>query len=127
MNTTIGFKIKNRRESLNLTQEYVADKLGISQPAYANLENGITKVHIDKLAKISEILEIDIADILDNKYVINTFNNKNSSQAIGIVENLHQDNKEITSQLIVHLKEENKKLRSEVDRLLSIIEKFLQK
>lgn len=127
MNSTIGFKIKNRRESLNLTQEYVADKLGISQPAYANLENGITKVHIDKLAKISEILEIDIADILDNKYVINTFNNKNSSQAIGIVENLHQDNKEITSQLIVHLKEENKKLRSEVDRLLSIIEKFLQK
>jgi transcriptional regulator with XRE-family HTH domain len=78
MNTTLGFKIKNRRESLNLTQEYVADKLGISQPAYANLENGITKVHIDKLAKISEILEIDIADILDNKYVINTFNNNAS-------------------------------------------------
>lgn len=127
MNSQIGNKIKNRREILNFSQEYVAEKLGISQPAYAKIEKGQTKIDIDRLNKISEILSIDILDLLDSKYVLNTFNNKDSSQAIGIVENLHQDNREISNQLINQLKEENSILRSEVDRLLSLIENILKK
>lgn len=127
MSSTIGFKIRNRREVLNFTQEFVAERLGISQPAFANIENGQTKIDIERLTKIAEILSMNVLDLLDSKYVVNTFNNKDSSQAIGIVENLHQDNREITNQLITHLKEENLKLTNEIERLLSIIENFLKK
>lgn len=36
----IGYKIKSIRELKNLTQEYMAEKLDISQAAYSKLEKG---------------------------------------------------------------------------------------
>jgi transcriptional regulator with XRE-family HTH domain len=39
----LGTKIKKIRELRNLTQEYLADQLGISQPAYSKLELHISK------------------------------------------------------------------------------------
>ena len=93
----------------------------------ANIEKGHTKINVERLEKIAEILSLDIMDLLDSKYIVNNFNNKNSSQAIGNVENLYQDNKEITDQLISQLKDENRKLQNEVDGLLSMIESLLKK
>lgn len=72
----IGNKIKNIRELKNFTQEYMAEKLDISQAAYSKMEKGNTKISKDKLYKISEILEVspeDIADF-DNKKVLNSYN-----------------------------------------------------
>ena len=40
----IGNKIKNIRELKNLTQEYLAEKLDISQAAYSKMEKGDTKI-----------------------------------------------------------------------------------
>lgn len=42
----IGNKIKNIRELKNFTQEYMAEKLDISQAAYSKLEKGDIKVVI---------------------------------------------------------------------------------
>ena len=40
----IGYKIKNIRELKNFTQEYMAEKLDISQAAYSKMEKGDTKI-----------------------------------------------------------------------------------
>jgi len=39
---------------MQYSQEYMANQLGISQPAYANLENGETKLNTKRLEKNSE-------------------------------------------------------------------------
>jgi len=70
-------KIKNIRELKNLTQEYVAEKLGITQAAYSKIESGTTKISYDKLFQISNILDIEIQELLnfDSQKIFNNLNN----------------------------------------------------
>jgi len=58
-------KIKNIRELKNLTQEYIAEKLGITQAAYSKIESGTTKISYDKLLHISNILGVEIQELLN--------------------------------------------------------------
>lgn len=62
---SLGFKIKRLRELQNLTQEYLAVEIGISQRAYSKLEAGKTKITIDRLRQISTVLKIPASDLLD--------------------------------------------------------------
>ena len=59
----IGNNIKNIRELKNLTQEFVAEKLDISQSAYSRLEKGEIKISKEKLVQIAEVLEVKPEDI----------------------------------------------------------------
>ena len=61
----IGFNIRKVRESKGFSQEYMANVLDISQASYARLENEDTKVTVDRLQKIAEILETSIIDFFD--------------------------------------------------------------
>ena len=71
-----GIYIRKAREKKGYSQEYMADKLDINQATYARLENEETKITLDRLYKISEILEVNILDLLDNeKNLIQTQNN----------------------------------------------------
>jgi|LGVE01.1.fsa_nt_gb transcriptional regulator with XRE-family HTH domain len=60
-------KIRLIRLSNNLSQENIAYELGISQPAYQKIESGKTNISIDKLQKLSEILNYDFFIYLNNK------------------------------------------------------------
>lgn len=60
----IGKNIKQCREARNLTQQYMAEKLGISQKTYSRIESDETSVTIEMLAKIAEIFNLRITDIL---------------------------------------------------------------
>jgi transcriptional regulator with XRE-family HTH domain len=53
----IPSRIKMIRLSKSLSQDYVASKLGISQKAYSKIENSETRLNVDKLLRISDILE----------------------------------------------------------------------
>ena len=71
MNNTLPLKIKaiaanirNKREFKNYTQEYLAFKLKISQNAYSKIELGYTKITVERLFQIAEILELDVADLI---------------------------------------------------------------
>ncbi len=120
MNKT-AFKIKKRRNELQYSQEYMASKLGISQPAYANLENGETKITTKRLEKIAKILEIELIDLLDSNTTVNNINN-NAKNTYGIVENLYQANKEFVDIIIKQYEKDKEFLISENKKLLKIIE-----
>ncbi len=120
MNTT-GIKIRKRRNEMQYSQEYMASQLGISQPAYANLENGETKLSTKRLEKIAKILEVDLIDLLDGNTTVNNINN-NAENTYGIVENLYQDNKDYAEKIIKHLEKDKELLILEKKRLLKIIE-----
>ena len=51
-NLKIGHKIKKLRELKNLTQEHMANSIGISQGAYSRMELGETEITYSKLEKI---------------------------------------------------------------------------
>jgi transcriptional regulator with XRE-family HTH domain len=56
----IALNIKTEREKQNLTQEYLASELNISQPAYSKIESAKTEVTFHQLIRISRILKVDV-------------------------------------------------------------------
>ncbi len=119
----IGNKIKNIRELKNFTQEYMAEKLDISQAAYSKMEKGDTKISQDKLNKIAEILEVNLDDItdFDNKKVLNSFNNvKGSNNGIItynekdmiLIRQLYEDKVALLEKLLQKSEEEIKHLKA---------------
>ena len=118
----IGNKIKNIRELKNFTQEYMADKLEISQAAYSKLEKGDFKISQDKLNKIAEILDVNLEDIkdFDNKRILNSYNsikgnNSNitySNQDIILIRKLYGDKINLLEKLVQKQEEEIKNLKN---------------
>lgn len=53
-----GNKIRKVREIKNISQNYVARHLGITQAAYSNIENGKTKIDKNKLSRIASALDV---------------------------------------------------------------------
>lgn len=60
----IGRRIQEQREKLGFTQQYIYDKIDISQNHYSRVENGHVGIAIEKLLQISDILNISIDYIL---------------------------------------------------------------
>ncbi|BFO64852.1 helix-turn-helix domain-containing protein [Chryseobacterium sp. S0630] len=58
-----GQNIRKIRRSRDLTQEYMAFEMGISQKAYSDIENSKVKINLEILTKISNILDIKPSDI----------------------------------------------------------------
>jgi len=56
--------IRRTRELRNYTQDYLAAKLRISQNAYSKIELGYSSITLSRLISISEILEIDLAELM---------------------------------------------------------------
>jgi len=78
----LGTKIRFVRAKVrDYTQEYMAQKLNISQNTYSKIENGQIKITLDRLEEISQILEIPVEDLLRvNEHII--LNNCINSAAI---------------------------------------------
>lgn len=58
--TTVGERIRNRREELGWKQDELASKAGISKSFLSDLENGKRKVGADKLLDIAQALNLSL-------------------------------------------------------------------
>ncbi len=61
----LGPRIKQIRESLGLSQQVLAEKLGISRPSISQIENGERKVCAEELKRLAEIFNISTDALLD--------------------------------------------------------------
>ncbi len=57
-------RIKNLRSSLHLSQEYVANYLGMNRATFSQLENGNRKVTAEDLSKLSMLFGISADSLL---------------------------------------------------------------
>lgn len=118
-------KIRDYRRNKGYSHEYMAHELNISQVAYSKIEKKETKLSVDRLFKISEILETPVESLLDinpNNIYNQTLND--NSIIYQDFENLYQDNKE-KSEKIVQLYEARLTDKSDmIAQLQKIIDKF---
>lgn len=56
---SIGDRIKQRREEMNITQEELAQKLNVTKGAIGNYESGFSYPKIENVNKLFEILKVD--------------------------------------------------------------------
>lgn len=61
---TVAVNIRKIREFRNYTQEYLAVKLDISQNAYSKIELGYTKITLERLYQIAQILDVDLIELV---------------------------------------------------------------
>jgi transcriptional regulator with XRE-family HTH domain len=71
----IGTKIKKVRELKNYTQEYMAQKLNVSQSTYSRYEKEDGDITISLLREISEIFGMKVDDLInfDEKFIFNNY------------------------------------------------------
>jgi DNA-binding Xre family transcriptional regulator len=96
--------IKTIRKNKGFSHGWMADKLEISQTAYSKVEDKKTKLTIDRLEKIAEILEVKLGDLLEiePQTFHQEIHDNQSFTAIAHqkVENLYQENREVYEKLI---------------------------
>ena len=103
-------RLKDLRKQAGLTQVDVAEKLGISQPAYASWERGVKKPTQENLVKIAQILNVSVdylvgnseekTDELDNIELLFRMNSNG----------LTDEEKEIFKKELIEFMEERKKV-----------------
>lgn len=62
----IGQKLKEVRKKMKLTQQELADKIGISRPYYADVEMGRYSPSVKVLTKLSLLLKLDLNFLKEN-------------------------------------------------------------
>ncbi len=72
--------IRDLREDKHFTQAMMAEKLGLSETGYAKIERGESKLGIDRIQQIANILEVNMAELIpfgDEGAIV--FNNSNDN------------------------------------------------
>lgn len=116
-------RIKEIRRKKGFSHEYMAHRLGISQPAFSKIEKNETVLSVDRLFKIAVILETSVNDILE----INPNNQKNNLDDLSVivrqeVDSLYQYDKEMTEKIEFLYEERLKDKEILIKQLMKIIE-----
>ncbi len=117
INKQIGSRVRIARISRNLSQDSIAEDLGISVSAYSNMERGIVDVTVNRIMEVAAILKIKWSFLLsdsdenefeknlmrlsENKEKVHTSASKN--KAIDIEKEIN-----LLKEEIVKLKKKNK-------------------
>lgn len=65
----INERIKKARTNLHLSQEYVANFIGVNRSAIVEIESGRRKVSAEELGKFSELFQISTDELLYGKTI----------------------------------------------------------
>ncbi len=75
-NQQTAIRIREERLKQNITQQAIADHLGIDISSYSRLENGAVEITITRLEAIAEFFKVPIIVFIPNSNVANiTINN----------------------------------------------------
>ena len=120
----IGKIIKKRRKELNLSLKDIAKKLNVSESSISRYENEeIKNMGIDKLIPLSEILQVDIRELLLENYDKNYFHL--SEEEKELILNLRKE-KENNEKLFKESCEKYPELIAELEEVLMNINKTIK-
>jgi len=130
-----GQKLRLLREYRNYSQEYIAEKLGITQNAYSRIENNQTRLTAERLEKLAIILQISMMELLSEKEPVIHFAEtpvsppppERDEHWKEMIENTRQLYGQVIvgkDEKIAHLETEISFLRKERDRFIRLLEKL---
>lgn len=117
----IGQKLRKLRNQKGFSQEYLADRLNISQKTYSNMENDRTPITVEILKQLSSELEVDMIDLITDSEIIVQYNtSQDTSTFNGVVNN------NFPEELINQLKERIIDLKNQLldkDKMIDFLQK----
>lgn len=102
----IGERIKLFREHLGISQQRLAELIGVSRPTISQIENGDRKIYADELIKFSDIFGVSVDNLLNLKKLPEVIfrekkNNKTPKSMIRI--NIPQRNLEKFKEVLLYI------------------------
>lgn len=90
----VSDRIKAIRKTRGLSQQEVANKIGIDRAQYSRVETGKSEPTITSLTKIAQALEVSVTDFFseDAAYDIDTYN-KSLIERIKLIDQLDEEQK----------------------------------
>jgi transcriptional regulator with XRE-family HTH domain len=114
-------KVRMLREGIGYSQEYVANKLEISQQAYSKLEKNPNTATLERLKQLSEVLGVNINSIVgdDDMYIQQNFHQQggNASTVMYMTGLADREREALVQQIST--------LQKQIDLLTKIIESKL--
>lgn len=119
---TTQTNLRQLRAQKHLTQEQMAEKIGMSKNGYGKIERGETQLKIEKLEQIANIFDVNIQELLQTDKDVNVLLGDNYSN---FQNNYYNQNQEIEKlQLIIEYQQE---LLAQKDKQIELLEKLLEK
>lgn len=122
----IGENIKKLRELKGYTQEDMASKLNISQNGYSKIEREETDVQFSRLVQISQVLDVNLLDLIafDGQRLLFNVSNTNNQTGVAYLNNdLPTILKEVGKQYESRIEAQQK----EIERLHELLKQALTK
>ncbi|NMR33831.1 helix-turn-helix transcriptional regulator [Chryseobacterium aquaticum] len=105
---TLGDKLKKARIGKNLTQEYLAEVLNVSQKTYSNFENDKSKPAFAQVEDIAKALDVSVLDFLSGDGMSFNYDNTHGGNNGFIYQN------QLPEKLIEQYEERIKELKEQV-------------
>lgn len=120
----LGSRLYYFRKLKDFSQEYMADRLGVTQSTYSRWESGEVVPKLDMLKQAAEILEVQEQQLLTSEsFVLSQHNNTNVA---GYIQNFNNYvPSEMVDKLMNQHAEHIKQLEALCNRLTDIIERTL--
>jgi|TARA_B110000902_G_C13972701_1_gene461779 transcriptional regulator with XRE-family HTH domain len=116
----IGLKIRKIRDLKGFSQEYMAEKLNISQAAYSKLEKN-QNMNFNKLEEVAKILELDSMDVLnfEDSHVFNNHDQQGGNTCSVLIQSFSENERVQFNERIKHLENEILFLRNQLESVLN--------
>ena len=118
-------KIKRLREQCGLTQQEMADKLNMHLKPWQKVENGITKLDIERLQLIADVLETTVEDLInvDDSVYISTIkdNDVGFNNSSVTINHKSEDEQSLYERLIA----EKEKIIADKDKEIAFLRELL--
>jgi len=109
-------KIVSTRTRNGYTLENMAHELDITPAAYRKIETGATKLTVERLFCIAEILKVPLSDLLEIENVLQQTNNENAIGYQQKIANFYQESKEVYGELLKSKDEQISLLKSLLEK-----------
>jgi transcriptional regulator with XRE-family HTH domain len=115
---TFGTKLLKLREKNRLSQQEVADLIGVSQNTYSRWESDLSTFKIEFLPKLAEVFKVDPTELIPQGTTVNIVNSgsqKIDNSVVGF--EINMDAKELYKDLLASKNEIIRLLKDEIDKL----------
>ena len=128
----INEKIRQLREQHQLSQENMADKLGMSVTGYGKIERGEVRSNLSRLEQISEVFDMDICELLSVGETEKVYFNNSSNESINSNNSNHflfavgNDNLEKVIQQLQLILSHKDELLAQKDKIINGLEREVE-
>ena len=122
----VSERLKKIRLANNISQSFLAKKLGFTQKAYSKIENNETKLNVDVLQRISEILNVPIEYFFNNsqQLILNDFSNRTGGDNVIYENYITEQMEELFKEIIKSKDEVIASKINEIETLRMVINKL---